>query len=510
MNYSNARAFKAAENLTDDLVIELAKSIYDGTNGYDKNEKIAKTMINRVAAKGNLEAQYMLYNIYDNEDDNKEAIKWLKMAANRGHIGASLTLFYEYIEGNVSDINEEKIRGTIMEAANKEDPNAMFIVSELYEQGGHGIEKDYNLARVYCKGSAELGCPLAQYKMYKYLISEDKDVALVWLKKAAQNDDEEAQYQLWLELSKEAYNWLDKAYMKQYPDAMYDFARLQETDVFMKRDFEGAKDTYTILSLLNIRIAAERLIEYGEYEEYNKEYKNLTNLLVEYEAYASLAAFCFNQIKQGVAVNENIEILEKAAESDSSEALYTLSIVYKFADELENCEKYHNTLKANKYLLKSANLGNIEAEETIFDEFYRGEKGLNISEKEALKYLHSSAEKGNPSALNLLGVLHYYGRMVGQDEIKAYDYFAEAAKKDFDFARYNLGKLYESAGKFDEAIKHYSEAASNGEPYSMKKIVELWEKGYIDEITKESIDEIEAAYNEIGFDREDLKFYLIN
>ncbi len=87
--------------------------------------------------------------------------------------------------------------------------------------------------------------------------------------------------------------------------------------------------------------------------------------------------------------------------------------------------------------------------------------------------------------------------MIKKDEIKAYDYFLEASKKGNDYANYNLGKINEYVGRIDNAIGYYTEAVLNDEPYSMKRIVELWEGGYIDYVKKESIDEMKEAYEEL-------------
>ncbi len=259
MKHFNANIFKAAENLSNELVIELGKSLYEGTNGYAEDKKTAKDLLSGISLKGDSEAQYLLYKMYDIEENKEEAIKWLKMSAEQRHADAALALLYENMEGNIESINEETI-DTIVEAANNQHPNAMYILSEFYDHGEYGIEKDHEMVKTYCKMSAELGSSLSQYKMYKYLISEDRDAALKWLKKAAQNDDKDAQYQLWQELSSEAFNWLEEAYAKEHPYALFDFARLQETDVFMKKDFQEAKDTYKILSLMDIEEAAVRLI----------------------------------------------------------------------------------------------------------------------------------------------------------------------------------------------------------------------------------------------------------
>lgn len=236
MGNMDLKVYKAAENLSDDMIIELANSLYEGINGYEKDEKGARGLLADIALRGNAEAQYILYSIWDNSDEIDKAIKWLKMAVEQGHPEAKAMFFIEYADGNIDDIDDEIAVTALMEAADYEIPIAMFVLSNLYDEGGFGIEENHDLTWHYCKKSAQFGFPMAQYAMYEYLISEDRDLALTWLRKAAENGYGEAQYTLWKESSKEAFSWLEKARDQDNLDALFDYARLQETDIFVARD----------------------------------------------------------------------------------------------------------------------------------------------------------------------------------------------------------------------------------------------------------------------------------
>nr|MBP8763864.1 hypothetical protein [Acetoanaerobium sp.] len=64
----NSNVLTAIANLSDELNIELASSLYLGINGYKRDGNMAKTILKKIAAKGNPEAQYQLYTIFNSEN----------------------------------------------------------------------------------------------------------------------------------------------------------------------------------------------------------------------------------------------------------------------------------------------------------------------------------------------------------------------------------------------------------------------------------------------------------
>ena len=506
----NSNVLTAIANLSDELNIELASSLYAGINGYKKDGNMAKTILKKIAGKGNPEAQYQLYTIFSSENRIKEAIKMLLASAEQGHPHAKTMLFLEYVNGNVKNISEEQAVIALMEAADEEISYALYLLSRVYNEGDFGVEKDYEMSRMYCKKSADLGFPAAQYALYYYYKAEDRELAIKWLKKAAEGGDEDAQYTLWKELSNEAVYWLNESKNQKNIDAVYDFARLQETDVIINKDFADSIQTYKNLIFYDYKPAANRLVRYQELNKYNENYEYIISNLLEYEAYDSLATICFDQVIKGIEIEQNLNYLEQAASKDNTDSLYSLSIFYNLADQISGAEKYIDTAKAYTYLLKSAELGNTLAQESVFDEYYRETNNIKISKDKALKFLYESAKKGNPDALNTLGIINYYGRIIPKDEDKAVDCFIEAAEHGSALANYNLGRAFENVNKIDQAIIYYMEGLRNNDSYSMKKIIELWENGYLESIDKKDIDAIREEYSLIQVDDDTLSYYIID
>ena len=61
-----------------------------------------------------------------------------------------------------------------------------------------------------------------------------------------------------------------------------------------------------------------------------------------------------------------------------------------------------------------------------------------------------------------------------------------------EMARYNLGIFEYNSGNVEQALKHWTIAASAGECYAMHHVRKHFEKG---DVSRESIDSTLAAYN---------------
>ena len=61
-----------------------------------------------------------------------------------------------------------------------------------------------------------------------------------------------------------------------------------------------------------------------------------------------------------------------------------------------------------------------------------------------------------------------------------------------EVARYNLGNLETELGNMEQAIKHWTIAASAGHYRAMHNLIKLFE---LDAVSRESIDSTLAAYN---------------
>ena len=118
-----------------------------------------------------------------------------------------------------------------------------------------------------------------------------------------------------------------------------------------------------------------------------------------------------------------------------------------------------------------------------------GKDGLRRSRKLVMKLWHRSGDLGCADAYLEIGF--QYGSFRYRDKVKSLDYIAKAAELGHEEAMYFLGKWEMMNGNTDEAIKHLTIAATNGEPRSLTLIHELYQYG---QATK---DEYTNFYNHI-------------
>ncbi|MCX6965705.1 MAG: tetratricopeptide repeat protein [Verrucomicrobia bacterium] len=97
--------------------------------------------------------------------------------------------------------------------------------------------------------------------------------------------------------------------------------------------------------------------------------------------------------------------------------------------------------------------------------------------EKALPHVEASANGGNPSATNMLGVMYREGHAVEVDPKKAEELFRQAARKGNFKAQSNLGHLLDPSSKKRsrrlEAVAWLSLAADQGEPLAVYKMNEL-------------------------------------
>jgi uncharacterized protein len=106
----------------------------------------------------------------------------------------------------------------------------------------------------------------------------------------------------------------------------------------------------------------------------------------------------------------------------------------------------------------------------------------NRAEYEAnAKELRKSAEEGDASAQNALGLLYYGGKGVPQDSRQAKQWFEKAAEQGHAGAQVNLGTLYlhgDGAPESEQmALFWFSRAAAQRDALAFAKLGRMYERG---------------------------------
>jgi len=111
----------------------------------------------------------------------------------------------------------------------------------------------------------------------------------------------------------------------------------------------------------------------------------------------------------------------------------------------------------------------------MYDQGY----GVLVDHGEAATWFRRSADQGNASAQNALGVMYADGRGVPQDEREALTWFRRAADKGEAFAQFNLGLRYARGEGVPQdnrkAVSWLRRAAEQGHVEAQEQLTEIAE-----------------------------------
>jgi len=136
--------------------------------------------------------------------------------------------------------------------------------------------------------------------------------------------------------------------------------------------------------------------------------------------------------------------------------------------------------------------------------YVEGSSGFAQDYSKALEQWHRAGELGHAMAYNSIGYAYKYGEGLEVDKKKAKHYYELAAMGGNEMARHNLGATEQNAGNMERALKHYMLAAEGGYTDSLKRIQDLYKKGFAskDDYTQ-VLKSYQAYLSEIKSDQRD-------
>lgn len=165
-------------------------------------------------------------------------------------------------------------------------------------------------------------------------------------------------------------------------------------------------------------------------------------------------------------------VISKLASSGDPTAQYLLGIFY-----LEGTFSNKDLIKAQKFLLKSAEAGNKQSKAKL-DELYLSQNVEPIDSAYKIKVLRAKAENGDIDSMINLADCYFKGINVQTDKKQAEKLYLKAAESGNIFAQKTLGIYYERGDfgrtNYEAAIKWYSKAAENGDQYSMMALAKVY------------------------------------
>lgn len=126
--------------------------------------------------------------------DYEQALVWYRKAGEQNNPNALVNLALLYHEGKGVAVDEKQASEYINRAAEAGAMDAQFQLGLDYDGGYHGVKKDKALAVVWLRKAAEQGMPIAQYDLAME-IHEQADETYFWLSIALPNLIEKMQDQ---------------------------------------------------------------------------------------------------------------------------------------------------------------------------------------------------------------------------------------------------------------------------------------------------------------------------
>ncbi|KAG0335766.1 hypothetical protein BG000_007246 [Podila horticola] len=237
----------------------------------------------------------------------------------------------------------------------------------------------------------------------------------VWLQKAAEGGDADAQFNLGLmyvngegvhQSYSEAFSWLQRAADQGNPDAQFNLAVMYDSGKgvepsthmaiswFRRAAEQGHSEAHLSLgkrfftgkgvpqSFVEAALSFRRAAELGDAE-----------------AQFNLATMLKNGEGTEVDVEEAIVWYRKAAQQDLAQAQYNLGVQYKVGEGVEQ-----NYVEANSWFLKAARQGYSLSQFQLGLSYYAG-LGVQQSNADALAWVHKAATQGHSKAQFVLSLL---------------------------------------------------------------------------------------------------------
>ncbi|MBN82742.1 MAG: hypothetical protein CMJ70_21630 [Planctomycetaceae bacterium] len=409
---------------------------------FDVNIDRSIQFLTKAALQGEVEAQHELGRIHrfakGVEQDYDEAFKWLKMAWEKNHSGASYLLSDMFIHGRGVDRNLKIGMNLLEKARISADPQisqfAVFDLAVCRRILKAGIPHDYDPRKIFT--AADGGNAVAQYQLGMLLkegvgVPENKELAETWFRKAAANESLPAMIELGkmyyfgngvAEDVDEAIKWFVKAGKEGNPAGFYFVGFAHAIGDGAPRDPAKAVEFYTV--------AAKGGNASGQYQ---------------------LGMAYLN----GVGVEKN---LAKAAENFALAAKQNdKGAAYYLADMLlEGRGVTKNTESGFDWMVKAAQLGDNRAQTRVGQIYENG----SITERnlgQAYLWYRRASEQDDAVAQYFLARMLDEGRGVEEDVGAAIQWYRKSAMQNDADSQYKLALLFQSdRGGDPELIPAYA------------------------------------------------------
>lgn len=461
-------------------------------------EKILFARTLKSARLGLPDAQYEVGLMYANgvggPQDFKQAIHWIRQAAERGHVPAQYLLATRYASGVAIEKSETQAIHWFQRAAAQGHPKAHYRLGRLY--AAPQTEAAFSS---YLK-AAELGMAEAQLAVSEALakgqgVAQDPEPAWGWALKAAEQGLAAAQHRLgdmYLDGegvapdAEQAFLWYRRAAAQRHAPAQVAMEMLEGSDTSLPTGRSGARRK---------RGGAERrqaqpsdwvaAAEHGdaniwyhlglmfaqglgvpEDEEQAEHWYQRAALAGDARAQLGLAELL--AARQAFGADE---WYQRAAEQDQPAAQLALArrlteaghgtirdpmqglAWYLRAGEQKDAEGWRELAEllagsaselAQLSYRKAADAGDAQAQYVLAQQYATGSAGAPQDVVAAFRWYQLAAEQGHKEAQSALGACYLAGNGVARDPHQALTWLLKAAEQGDPKAQWNLGAVYTS------------------------------------------------------------------
>jgi len=301
--------------------------------------------------------------------DYEKAASYYRKAVNQKHANARyrLGLLYEREIGAWQSNDKEAGKLYKRAAVDSQHPDASYRLALMYEEGRGGVvNPSYDVAEKWYKTSAAGGCSDASYRLER--LERYHNGALQLYRKATEDDDADAQYQLGLRFisgygvysdTEEAVKWLKKAVNKQHKDAYYELGKIFEDgaykiaknhtralELYKKAQGQGHYAAESAYSNLLDKVKVTKTKKFKDFV-YRLQKKDLDLVLLDLNDF-SLTDDDIYQLMEAALENKTIKWIDLANNQLTIEGLYHLTRLLAANKTIQQIELVNNPVCENE------------------------------------------------------------------------------------------------------------------------------------------------------------------
>lgn len=398
--------------------------------------------------------------------NNQRAIQNLKQSAERGFLPAQ-KLMARYVL--IHERNPEEALKWFKKAAENGDLKAQLYCAAAYHFGV-GVRKNEDKARRYDILASKQGNSIAQASLAEHFLesrhASNKRLGMIWLNKAIEQKEPEAQYLLAevymegklapkdLEQAKVLY---DLAVAANYLPAMQGLSRLAKVngDEALAKTWQEKYDAASAKIPNTPEVLASRWLTGGKASNFTSSGYGLSGIFTGWTDTKALRQNQYNQPPQMAGL--------------SRKALYHPRFEMIKPNTVPLTAYYDVLVKA------------LPEEQVKLGQKAPHFPKYPLAEKKYSVLLEEKATLGDPTAQFALGQLYQRGVSVPQDKEKAVEYYMQAIAQQDLKAEYTLGLFY-LAGEggtpdYQQALGWLNDAAFKGNPEAQYVLGHLFEEG---------------------------------